>query len=208
MHKVILADHQDVFRVGLARLLANEDGLRVVAQASELAKVDSAIAAHPESMVIVSASIIDDLTEFASRARKSLCRILAIASERESIEVYRSAGVAGVITRNTPPVEFIDCVRQILHGVEFASTASARATEPDTVGIRAANRLIASEKRVVALLMEGLKNKGIAERLSIQEQVVKNHLQHIFDKTGCSTRVELALYVAHHPGFAVAIAQG
>jgi DNA-binding NarL/FixJ family response regulator len=43
----------------------------------------------------------------------------------------------------------------------------------------------------VALLMEGLKNKGIAERLGIQEQVVKNHLQHIFDKTGCSTRVEL-----------------
>ena len=73
---------------------------------------------------------------------------------------------------------------------------------------RAASRLIASEKRVVALLMEGLKNKGIAERLGIQEQVVKNHLQHIFDKTGCSTRVELALYVAHHPGFALAIAQG
>lgn len=206
MQKVILADNHDVFRVGLARLLADEGGVRIVAHASDPAKVNAAIAAHPSSTVIVSASLIEPLAAFVLKAREKLCRVLLIASHRESIESYRSAGVAGVITRDTPANAFIDCIRRMQRGVEFVSPRVAK-DPSDTAGLRAASLLLDSEKKVIALLMEGLKNRSIAERMGIREQVVKNRLQSIFDKTGCSTRVELALYVTHHPGFATAIAQ-
>lgn len=206
MQKVILADNHDVFRVGLARLLADEGGMRIVAHASDPAKVHTAIAAHPASMVIVSASLIDPLEDFVQKARERLCRVLLIANHPESIEGYRSAGVAGVITRDTPENAFIDCIRRIQRGVAFVSPGMAR-DNSDTVGRRAASLLHAGEKEIITLLMEGLKNRSIAERMGIREQVVKNRLQSIFDKTGCSTRVELALYVVHHPGFATALAQ-
>ncbi len=206
MQKVILADNHDVFRVGLARLLADEGDLRIVLHASDPARVNAAIAAHPASMVIVSTSLIEPLAAFVQKAREKLCRVLLIASHPESIESYRSAGVAGVITRDTPANAFIDCIRRMQRGVEFVFPHLPKATA-DTAGLRAASLLHASEKKVVALLMEGLKNKGIAERMGTREQVVKNKLQSIFDKTGCSTRVELALYVTHHPGFATAITQ-
>lgn len=206
MQKVILADNHDVFRVGLARLLADEGGVRIVAHASDPAKVNAAITAHPASMVIVSTSLIEPLAAFVQKAREKLCRVLLIASHPDSMESYRSAGVAGVITRDTPASAFIDCIRRLQRGVEFVSPPRAKDTS-DTAGLRAASLLHASEKKVVTLLMEGLKNRSIAERMGIGEQVVKNRLQSIFDKTGCSTRVELALYVAHHPGFASALTE-
>jgi DNA-binding NarL/FixJ family response regulator len=206
MHKVILADHQHLFRIGLAKLLAGETDLRIVFQASDPNRVHSAITAHPQSMVIVSSSIIHDLNEFVTRARQSLCRVLVIAGDLESAETYRLAGVSGVVTRSAPVDSLMYCVRQIRRGDEFTSADKPKPT-PDDVGIRVAGRLLNSEKRVVSLLMEGLKNKEIADRLGTREQVVKNKFQRIFDKTGCSTRVELALFVANHPRFAEAIAQ-
>ena len=206
MQKVILADNHDVFRVGLARLLADEGSLRIVAHTSDPEKVNAAITAYPASMVIVSTSLIEPLAAFVQKAREKLCRVLLIASHPDSMESYRSAGVAGVITRDAPAGAFIDCVRRVQRGAEFVSTPQAKDIS-DTAGLRAASLLHPGEKTVVALLMEGLKNRSIAERMGIGEQVVKNRLQSIFDKTGCSSRVELALYVAHHPGFATAIAQ-
>ena len=52
--------------------------------------------------------------------------------------------------------------------------------------------------QVVALLMQGCKNKEIALRLGTTEQVIKNYLRNIYDKTGVSDRLELALYAIHH----------
>jgi DNA-binding NarL/FixJ family response regulator len=206
MHKVILADQQHLFRIGLAKLLAGEADLRIVFQASDPNRVHSAITAHPQSMVIVSSSIIHDLNDFVTRARQSLCRVLVIAGDLESPDIYRSAGVSGVVTRSAPADTFVHCVRQIRHGNEFTSAAKPKPS-PDEVGVRVAGRLLNSEKRVVSLLMEGMKNKEIADRLGTSEQVVKNKFQRIFDKTGCSTRVELALFVHNHPRFAESIAQ-
>ena len=54
------------------------------------------------------------------------------------------------------------------------------------------------EREIVNLVTHGLRNKELAERLSISEQTVKNHMHKIFDKLGVSDRLELALYAIHH----------
>jgi DNA-binding NarL/FixJ family response regulator len=46
--------------------------------------------------------------------------------------------------------------------------------------------------------MNGNTNRQLAKRFSISENTVKRHLTHIFDKVGASTRVELAVFAAHH----------
>lgn len=54
------------------------------------------------------------------------------------------------------------------------------------------------EKKIIALVAQGLKNKEIAQAIGTTEHVVKNYLRVIFDKLGMWSRVELALwYVAH-----------
>ena len=55
------------------------------------------------------------------------------------------------------------------------------------------------ELEVVGLIVEGCSNKDIAKQFSLSEETVKRHLSNVFDKTGVSTRLELALFaIAHH----------
>jgi len=51
----------------------------------------------------------------------------------------------------------------------------------------------------VALLLDGCSNKGIARRLHVKEQTVKNALSIIYEKVGVKTRLALALYAVKHP---------
>ena len=55
------------------------------------------------------------------------------------------------------------------------------------------------ELEVVGCIVEGCSNRDIAKQFSLSEETVKRHLSNIFDKTGVSTRLELALFaIAHH----------
>ena len=58
--------------------------------------------------------------------------------------------------------------------------------------------LTAREQDIVRAVIDGDTNKEIAHRLAISENTVKRHLMHIFNKVGASSRVELALFAAHH----------
>ena len=66
------------------------------------------------------------------------------------------------------------------------------------VGTRVRDRLRPKEMRIVALIIQGLKNREIALRLKTTEQVIKNYLRSIYDKTGVDDRLELALFTIHH----------
>jgi DNA-binding CsgD family transcriptional regulator len=61
--------------------------------------------------------------------------------------------------------------------------------------------------RIVALIVQGCKNREIAMRLKTTEQVIKNYLRSIYDKTGVSDRLELALFTIHHRVLAQAAAE-
>ncbi len=61
--------------------------------------------------------------------------------------------------------------------------------------------------QIVALIVQGCKNKDIALQLDTKEQVIKNYLRAIYDKTGVSDRLELALFTIHHKVLAEAAAK-
>ncbi|HEX6493925.1 MAG TPA: LuxR C-terminal-related transcriptional regulator, partial [Acidobacteriaceae bacterium] len=77
----------------------------------------------------------------------------------------------------------------------------------DTVGARVRDRLTPKELQIVALIIQGCKNKQIATQLHTKEQVIKNYLRSIYDKTGVSDRLELALFTIHHRILAAAAAE-
>jgi DNA-binding NarL/FixJ family response regulator len=60
------------------------------------------------------------------------------------------------------------------------------------------DRLTPKELRVIALIVQGFKNKEIANQLGTSEQVIKNYLRSVYDKIGVSDRLELALFTIHH----------
>ncbi len=67
---------------------------------------------------------------------------------------------------------------------------SKAATEPE----RKTYGLTPRELEVTACIVEGCSNRDVAKQFAISEETVKRHLSNIFDKTGVSTRLELALF--------------
>ena len=68
------------------------------------------------------------------------------------------------------------------------------------------DRLTAKELKIVALIVQGYKNKEIATQLGTTEQVIKNYLRNVYDKIRVSDRLELALFTIHHRVLAEAAA--
>jgi DNA-binding NarL/FixJ family response regulator len=66
------------------------------------------------------------------------------------------------------------------------------------VGARVRDRLTQKELKIIALIVQGFKNKEIAVQLGTTEQVIKNYLRNVYDKIGVSDRLELALFTIHH----------
>jgi DNA-binding NarL/FixJ family response regulator len=105
-----------------------------------------------------------------------------------------------VIYRNVSGESLVQCVRKVSKGETWVQDTqeSKETAENDLVGARVRDRLTAKELKIVALIVQGYKNKEIATQLGTTEQVIKNYLRKIYDKLGVSDRLELALYCLHH----------
>jgi DNA-binding NarL/FixJ family response regulator len=114
-----------------------------------------------------------------------------------------------VIFRNVTAPALVECVRRVAAGETWLppQLVPHEAPEDDMVGTRVRDRFTPKEMRIVALIVQGCKNREIAVRLKTTEQVIKNYLRSIYDKTGVSDRLELALFTIHHRVLAQAAAE-
>jgi DNA-binding NarL/FixJ family response regulator len=208
MNRLILADNQAIFRAGAARVLALEDDMRIAAQCEDAAKLFSAIDTLRGVVVLVSSSLQLDLRELLARVRASGSRIVLVTENAEQVTEDVVALFDGVVGRNVPGNVLVDCVRKVAQGQRFVQRSNVTTMHAaDNVGSRVRDRLTPKEMQIVALIVQGCKNKEIAAQLGTKEQVIKNYLRSIYDKTGVSDRLELALFTIHHRALAEAAAK-
>jgi DNA-binding NarL/FixJ family response regulator len=208
MNRIILADNQAIFRAGAARTLALEDDMRIVAQCEDLTRLTHALDANRNAILLLSASLQLDVRAVVARAQAASSRTILIAENGAEVGEDLVRELDGVLFRNVPGVDLIDCIRRVGAGqrcVQHSNVTSILAQ--DTVGARVKDRLTPKEMQIVALIAQGCKNKQIAEQLHTKEQVIKNYLRSIYDKTGVSDRLELALFTIHHRVLAEAAAR-
>jgi DNA-binding NarL/FixJ family response regulator len=208
MNRIILADNQAIFRAGAARVLALEDDMRIAAQCEDAAKLFAAIDALRGSVVLVSSSLRLDPTNLLARTRSAGSRIILVAENAEQVAEEMVLLFDGVLCRSVPGTVLVDCVRRVAHGQHFVQRSNVTTMlAADSVGMRVRDRLTPKEMQIVALIVQGCKNKDIAMQLGTKEQVIKNYLRSIYDKTGVSDRLELALFTIHHHALAEAAAK-
>jgi DNA-binding NarL/FixJ family response regulator len=204
--RIILADSQAIYRVGIRKIFAVEDDLRVVAQADSLENLRTAIERYPTDIVLLeggllvgTANAIPELLRLAPDV-KLIVQAIA-ADENQTVELYRR-GVRGIISRSISPDLLVRCVRRIAAGETWIDNQSVtwvieayRAQAASLVSPRSQPRLSPKE---MAIITHGKRNKEIAFQLGTTEQVIKNYLRKIYDKLGVSDRLELALYCLHN----------
>jgi DNA-binding NarL/FixJ family response regulator len=208
MNRIILADNQAIFRAGAARILALEDDMRIVAQCDDTAKLTAALENLRGAVVLVASSLRPDLLLLSGQARAAGSRIVLVAENTEQVPDAQGRLVDGIVCRNIAGSDLGDCVRRVARGHRYIQRANVTAIHSsDTVGARVRDRLTPKEMQIVALIVQGCKNKEIATQLGTKEQVIKNYLRGIYDKTGVSDRLELALFTIHHRVLAEAAAK-
>ena len=209
MNKIILADSQAIFRAGTAKVLAMDEDLRIIAQCSDQDRMLHALTTFPGSIVLFAASLRPDMIRLRTLLESVGSCGIVIAENSEPAALYLQQGFRGVIYRNVTGQALIECVRQVASGEIWLppQLMVADSPEEDMVGTRVRDRLTPKEMRIVALIVQGCKNREIAVRLKTTEQVIKNYLRSIYDKTGVSDRLELALFTIHHRVLAQAAAE-
>ncbi|HVZ83095.1 MAG TPA: response regulator transcription factor [Terracidiphilus sp.] len=209
MNKVILADSQAIFRAGTAKVLAMDEDLRIIAQCTDLDRMMHAIATFPGSIVLMAASLRPDMARLRAMLESSNSRGIVIAENNETASAFLQQGFRGVVFRNVTGPALVECVRRVAAGETWTppQLMMPESPEDDLVGARVRDRLTPKEMRIVALIVQGCKNREIALRLKTTEQVIKNYLRSIYDKTGVSDRLELALFTIHHRQLAQAAAE-
>jgi DNA-binding NarL/FixJ family response regulator len=209
MNKVILADSQAIFRAGTAKVLATDEDLRIIAQCTDLDRLQHAVTTFPGSIVLFAASLRPDLARFGLLLESVNSRGIVIAENTDAPSAFLQQGFRGVVFRSVTGNALVECVRRVANGETWAPPELVLTDSPedDLVGTRVRDRLTPKEMRIVALIVQGCKNREIAVRLKTTEQVIKNYLRSIYDKTGVSDRLELALFTIHHRVLAQAAAE-
>ena len=207
--RVLIADREGVFRFGLKKLFAVEDDLRVVAQADSALQLIELTKSLQPHLYFIQAEIITEaggnlLADIRREAPK--CKIVVTSSSTPVEDEGRrfvELGASGIILKSVEPSLFVKCARkvvwenevwlphqQVARIAKFVETNASRSLRPvDTLTQR--------EKTIISYLMQGWRNREIAQHLTITEQTVKNHLRSIYDKVGVSDRLELVLYAIH-----------
>ena len=205
--RVLVADRDGIFRLGLKMVFGVEDDLRVVAEAAKAGEVLARAETFQPDLVFIQEEILDkgegNLISAVTNAIPR-CRVVVTttASSDESLLRHIKSGAAGVILTTVDPQLFVKCARRVREGEnwfpkrQIPTMAKPPAASPNNPP-RPADTLTPREKSVISCLMESWHNREIGTYLCISEQTVKNHFRSIFDKVGVSDRLELVLYAVH-----------
>jgi DNA-binding NarL/FixJ family response regulator len=207
--RIVIAGEYPIFRHGLRRLLDSESRFTIAGEDADGSSVDALVRDLDPDIVLLGcapskrpvADTIRALT--ASRAR---ARIILLSDKVDTAEVTQglALGVRGVVLKDAAPDILFAAIRHVMTGSIWLGHEPAQRVDTGLKQLTAARRrsrafgLTPREVEIIRAVVGGCSNREIAERVSISENTVKSHLTHIFNKSGASSRVELALFASHH----------
>jgi DNA-binding NarL/FixJ family response regulator len=205
--RIFVVDDLRLLREGLASLLAEQDDITVVGMAANgstaLAKIK---ALRPDVALIDSGMPGKDGITVTQVLRQELPEIkviiLGMPDITAEIMACIEAGAAGYVLKEASVAYLVDTIRAVHRGESFCSprvAASLFSRIAELVDERpslshGSIKLTVRELDIINAVADGLSNKDIATRLSIEPQTVKNHIHNILDKLQLHNRLETVQY--------------
>ncbi|MCB0864942.1 MAG: response regulator transcription factor [Solirubrobacterales bacterium] len=199
--KVLIADDHGIVRSGLRKLLEGEDGIEVVAEASNGAEArDMALELRPDLAILdvkmPELNGLEATREIHREAPEVAILILSMHEEERYLFEALKAGASGYVLKRAADTDLIDAIHAIERGEPFLTPEAQQALIRDVLGEGESNQeeLTPREEQVVKLVAEAHTNKEIAELLGLAEKTAENHRSNAMRKLGMRDRVELVRY--------------
>jgi two-component system, NarL family, nitrate/nitrite response regulator NarL len=199
--RIAIADDHPIFRDGLKRLLESEPGFKVVGEGADGVEATRLVReVRPDVLLLDIAMPRMDGLEILKTIEVESTRVILLTAAVEPAELLQAVqfGARGVVLKESATRKLIDGIHRVMDG-KYLIGSEVADTLAEAVRRAVPQRprqygLTAREFEIVSAIVAGQSNRDIAEHLSISLQTVKHHLTSIFDKTGVSTRLELALF--------------
>jgi DNA-binding NarL/FixJ family response regulator len=205
--RVLLADDHAVVRQGTRELLEREEGIDVVAEASDGKEaVQLTIRERPDVVVMDFAmpklNGIEATRQIKAVAPGIAILVLTAYDSDQYIFAFLEAGAAGYLLKDVQVDELVQAIQAVHAGESMLHPAIARKVinrfgQPEqdakTVTI-ALDQLTEREIEVLRLAAKGMSNREIAQRLVISDRTVQTHLTNIFNKMGVGSRTEAVVH--------------
>jgi two-component system, NarL family, nitrate/nitrite response regulator NarL len=198
--RLLLVDDHPLFREGLARLLASECDLEMVAQCGTSAEAHELLSRFEVDVVLLDFDLGEEQgNHFISLARQSgyAGKILMVTAGMSVTEcsVALKLGVSGIVLKSNSPSTLANAIRLIASGEMWVDkkviqNMADRFLQGEQHN-GASRTLTEREHQVLQGVFEGLTNKEIAAKIGVSETSVKATIQQLFQKTGVRTRSQL-----------------
>ncbi|GHG50321.1 LuxR family transcriptional regulator [Flavimobilis marinus] len=196
---VMIVDDHEVVRRGIAEVVDRSENLNVVAEAGSVAEGLRRAALVQPQVILVDLQLpdgtgIDLIRQLKAAGATSRPIILTSFDDDRALAEALDAGAAAYLLKSVRGAEISDVIHAVAAGrvlLDERTVTRRRAEHEDPTA-----DLTPSELRVVDLIAEGLSNREIAERLSVAEKTVKNHITSLLAKMGLQRRTQVAAWAA------------
>ncbi len=201
--RVLIADDQTLFRVGLARLLEEDPRVQIVGQAGDGAEAVKLAGSLRPDVVLMDLKMpnLDGIE--ATRqitANHPGVRVLLLTTFEADNHVIQAlkAGASGYILKDSRPDSIVSSLLAVMAGERVMASAVANRVLEMLTGTTTPKEfydgLTGREIEILKLLAGGMANKQIAYKLKISEKTVRNHVSNMYEKLNIYDRSQAVLY--------------
>jgi DNA-binding NarL/FixJ family response regulator len=200
--RVFLLDDHEVVRRGLRDLLEGEGDIEIVGESGTAREATARIPALRPDVAVLDARLpdgsgIDVCRDVRSTDPSIKALILTSYDDDEALFAAIMAGAAGYVLKQIGAGDLVDSVRRVAAGQSLIDPQlMARVLERVRSGPPEHEELAAltdQERKILALIAEGMTNRQIGERLFLAEKTVKNYVSSILSKLGLQRRTQAAV---------------